>query len=572
MQQNLLKYTLLFITLFAFYAAFAGTKNPVDTGSVWCKEFVKTSENTLQERHHLELFWQKRGYLFAKADSVTPLKICIQLGRKMERFWLLLPLMANTDTFLTDANGCLSYMDNVLKQHENTGYPFAKTVWVPVCETSTDIWLRLETVLGPYYKLDSLIPGNLTFKNRLYKRAARVVLGQPYNEAALQLLLVRLSAMEGILPSGVGIDLTIVNGRLLAQLPVYKGVKNQFAGLLGLATSAVGKTQITGEVSGRFYNLFGQGADGNIEWRSFKARSQELKMGVGLPYILGTPFITALHLGFEKYDTIYTIFSPSVQFRFPLNAKSIFFVGIDQTNRTRIFADENIVRNFHQLPDNPSSRNSLVQLGFESRTIYPGTLPRKGYSIQIGGKAGYRTYVEDARIAAITWTASAGQTENVFDSLKRVGKFKTPQFRIEYNLSAFVPLSKLLVFKFAAQGFEFRTPVVYFNELTRFGGLKNVRGFNEQSIFANQMHSATLEIHAMAGDAGFFGPFYNFAWYNNQSNTGNSGDGILQGVGIVSGIKTAAGILQIIWAVGKTNTQPLALNNSKFHFGISNSF
>jgi hypothetical protein len=50
------------------------------------------------------------------------------------------------------------------------------------------------------------------------------------------------------------------------------------------------------------------------------------------------------------------------------------------------------------------------------------------------------------------------------------------------------------------------------------------------------------------------------------------GSDFLQGIGITSAIKTGAGILQIVWALGKNSEQSYVLNNSKFHFGISNSF
>ncbi len=554
-------------------AAWAASHLPyTDTGKIVCRNVTKPSENKAALRNAINLNWQKKGYLLARTDSSGPLQICTHTGPKPDSVWLLLPGNGtnHSDTILSEVENAMDILEAVLVRHENTGYPFAKARWVPVEESARKLTLQLLLTPGDFYVLDTVETGKAHFSNGFLRRAAGVKTGEAYNHSQMLQLQTRIAALEGFTAQRQQTVLQVENGKLHALLPVNKAARDQVNALVGVATNPDGKVLFTGEAMGRFYNLFKNGVAGSFEWRSFKARSQEMKITAGIPYLLGVPFITNLMVSLEKYDTLYTIFNRGFQLRFPLSARSSLVVGGFFGTRTRIFADVATVKNFRQLPDNPSSRNENFQLGFESSNLTPGEIPTKGYRIRIMGAAGFRRYVQDAQLAAITWVSASGVTENVYDSLKRTGNFRTPQYRLDYDFSGYIPLSRFIVCRLAASGFQFQAPVVYFNELTRFGGIKNVRGFNEQSIFANQMHSATAELHLIAGKAGYIGPFYNAAWFQNQTVGGSKG--VLQGFGIVSGIKTGAGILQIIWAVGKTGQLPFALNNSKFHFGISNTF
>jgi hypothetical protein len=543
-----------------------------DTGKTICKEFTNKNANTKANRTLWETEWQLKGFLFAFADSTAPLKACLKTGRFIDSFYLIHTLGAKKDTFLTKAGDLNNLVEAELRNYQNQGYPFVFCKIVPFYEGKNTIIFELKTEPENYYLLDSVLTDRMQLNPALFYRAARVKTKQPYNESALQLLIARLGVLEGFKPLGTKPILSIYNQKLIAQLPILKTARDQFSGLLGLATNADGRVLLTGEVAGRFYNLFRSGTYSNFEWRSFKARSQEMHIDMGLPYLFGLPFVSQFAFGIEKYDTLYSILRAGIRFRFPISSQSAFVLGYDRINRTRIFADENWVRAFHQLPDNPSSVSQSFHLGFESHTVYPGDLPHAGYFISINANAGIREYVEDARIAGIYWPNKAGIRENVFDSLKRTGKFKSPQIRYEYNLAQYIPVFDFLVLKLGAQGFQYIAPVVYFNELNRIGGIKSIRGFNEQSIFASTMHSASAELRVMLGNSGYFGPFYNVGYYENKSRLAQQGHDVLQGIGIASGIRTAAGILQIIWALGSSSQQPFAFNNSKFHFGISSSF
>lgn len=556
---------------YAFANGFLSAKS-VDSSNLVCHDLPKNTLQTSTVRNNLVVQYQKKGFLYAFADSVSPSRICVTKGMKVDSVILIVPKPGGWDTVLTTAMVAADWLEITLGRLENTGYPFGKVKLMPLQERANVLVFKLQVETGVYYNLDSIATGNALLSKGFLKRAAGIAPGMVFNQSKLVLLQNRISALDGFVSEGENQELRIVNSKLLAMLPVRKIKTDQINGLVGVATNPDGKVLFTGEAMGKFYNLFKNGVSAAFEWRSFKARSQEMYLSASLPYLFGVPFVSNFKVSFEKFDTLYTIFNRGVQFRFPISNNKSLFVGFQAISRTRIFADVETVKNLRQLPENPSANSSSFQLGFESSNLLPGEIPVKGYQFSFMGSAGFRSYVQDAELAAIRWISSAGVSENVFDSLKRTGNFKAPQYKLDYSISGYLPLSKIFVLKLSAVGFQFHAPVVYFNELTRFGGIKNLRGFNEQSIFANQMHSGAIELHLMAGKTGYIGPFYNFAWYRNQSISVTAGSDFLQGLGITSAIKTGAGILQIVWALGKTGKQSYVLNNSKFHFGISNSF
>jgi outer membrane protein assembly factor BamA len=133
-------------------------------------------------------------------------------------------------------------------------------------------------------------------------------------------------------------------------------------------------------------------------------------------------------------------------------------------------------------------------------------------------------------------------------------------------------LGRFLVLANRVMGEEIALPRMFFSELSRWGGLNSLRGFNEQSIFANSFHLAMTELRFMTGTAGFIAPFFSVARYVNKTAVGGPAFGMPYSTGIAASVKTAVGILQICWALGSDQGVPPKLNNSKFHMGIGSTF
>jgi translocation and assembly module TamA len=112
---------------------------------------------------------------------------------------------------------------------------------------------------------------------------------------------------------------------------------------------------------------------------------------------------------------------------------------------------------------------------------------------------------------------------------------------------------------------------LFYNDLFRLGGLNSIRGFNERNFFASWYLTGTLEYrYLFDNDSQLFffldssGLGYDIQDQKYRDHPFGFGGGFT--------LSTRAGLLHIIYALGKSSGQPLGLNYSKIHIGYSNRF
>jgi hemolysin activation/secretion protein len=112
---------------------------------------------------------------------------------------------------------------------------------------------------------------------------------------------------------------------------------------------------------------------------------------------------------------------------------------------------------------------------------------------------------------------------------------------------------------------------IFFNELFRIGGLKTLRGFDEQSIFASQYGILNVEWRYLVQQNSNFVLFWNGAWYKNEGRKPAISD-TPWGAGLGLNIETGSGIFSLYYATGKQFDNPLEFRTAKIHFGFINYF
>lgn len=566
MLPRLISFLFIFVISLSWFQA-AGQS--VASDPVYIKLRDKTV-NTRNYRNALATVYQKKGYLLAFADSLAPDSISLYKGRLFTNVIIDWPA-EGLNKALIQAKDLGTLGEQWLVTAENTGYPYAILKYQVADQTDSAVHIRVVADKGDLYQTDSLFYGEIELSDRFVRWCRGNLEGDIYNHRGMLNLLERLEYVDGI---GCGPEplLRIENAALKVYLPVYRVSRDHISGIVGLATQPDGRPVFTGELNARFYNMFRAGVHSSFEWRSFRARSQEMKIRGSLPFLLGTPFVTRFAISLEKFDTLYSNFSRGLELTVPIRRKQSLVIGTTITDRMRIWADKATVENFRRLPDNPAARNGYYYLGFEYRNLREGDLPVKGGGISLRGGAGVRRLLRDASLEGIRWTNAAGVVENIYDSLDRSGLLRTSNYRLDGSAFRFTRLGKMVVLKTAAEGHLYYAPTVYFNELERYGGIKNIRGFTEQSIFASEFVMGTLELRFQSGNAGFIGPFYHLGRFRDRSGLSSPGSGWLHGTGISAAIQTGSGVLHLAWALGKSGSQPLAFNQSRFHFGIATTF
>jgi len=466
-------------------------------------------------------------------------------------------------------NDYMVFQDSWLWVQLQTGYPFASYRCIPDSVIGNTVYVSCDRQLGPLCLYDSIITNDLRLSGYFLSKVGSLVPGLPFNENEVQQFRSKMLAADGYALKSDMIP-SFHYGCFVLDYGVIRQKRDRLSGLLGLATQANQKPVVTGEADAAFYDLFGHGVSLYARWRRFQARSQELFTGTELPYLLGTPFVTGLHFGLEKFDTVYTRFRQTAMLRFPASRQWRWGLGVERTGITGLGIDKNFVKSQRSLPLNAPSRATSYMASIEKVNLQMAVFARQGWSMKVETGVGNRSWLRDAGISSITWKNAEGKSENIYDSLQRTGKLKQTTIKLRYFGSGYLPVVRSWVIFFSLQGEVYKAPNINFAELSRWGGINSIRGFNEQRIFANAFHMANVEFRFMAGPSGFVAPFISGALYRNATLLQN-GINRLYSLGLAGGLKTGAGILKFAWALGNEENG-LDFRDAKFHLGLSNAF
>ena len=105
------------------------------------------------------------------------------------------------------------------------------------------------------------------------------------------------------------------------------------------------------------------------------------------------------------------------------------------------------------------------------------------------------------------------------------------------------------------------------NELARIGGLKSLRGFNENFYFAKDYLLSRLELRQYFEQRSYFMLFYDAMYLHSLTDTSYP-----QGFGLGLNLNTSNGLFTFATAIGKESNLPMDFANIKVHIGYSSRF
>ena len=144
------------------------------------------------------------------------------------------------------------------------------------------------------------------------------------------------------------------------------------------------------------------------------------------------------------------------------------------------------------------------------------------------------------------------------------------QWTLEGEIGRFWRIGKKATLLNHLQGGIVQSDNLVLSDLYRVGGLKSLRGFNENNYYTSDYATYTLEYRYFTDESSYVLLFANQGYIVNKLNNNFTDWPIGFGTGI--SFSTKAGIFQFIYAMGYAKDQPLSLNLSKIHFGLVSRF
>ncbi len=462
--------------------------------------------------------------------------------------------------------------ERIIEYYEDIGYPFAQVSLQHVDISNNMVKGDLIVNKGPLYHIDSVrIFGKAKIKNLFLQHYLDVSNNSIYNADKIKKIGTRIEQLpylQQVQPS----DVTMLGSGSVLNLYLAPKRSSEINVLVGfLPNTVTGKTQVTGDVHLNLKNALGQGENILVNWQQLQAQSPRLNLGYNHPYIFNSRYGIDATFDLLKRDSSYLQLDAIIGLQYLLSVSqtaTIFY----QSERSYLLSggvDTNSVLLSKTLPPNIDVGSGNFGVSYSFINTNYRLNPRKGNELAITGAAGIKKVNRNNDIINLK-----DPSDPSFNYASLYDSIQLKSYRIKLQLAAahYLPLGKASALKTAVNVGWYQSPQIFRNELFQIGGYRLLRGFDEESIYANKYAVATIEYHYLVGTNSYLFGFSDAALTQTKfESTKFSNQFISVGAGLA--FETKFGLLNLSYAIGKRNDVKFDIaNSSKIHFGYINYF
>ncbi len=457
-------------------------------------------------------------------------------------------------------------MEKILDICEETGYPFA-SVFLDSIDflTNDSVTAKLAVNLNKRFWIDTIkIVSKFELSQKYLQNFLDIKKGDVFKRSKVNSIpqmienipFAKLKDPPGVIFFGnqVSINLDLIPQQV-----------NRFDFLLGFQRGDISdqkKYKLTGDVMAEMINKIGRGERLFFNYKNLAKGKQELNIQANYPYVLDMPFGVDTKLEIFLNEKEYRDVSINLgllyllkmnnSINFYWNKKSSRLLGVDTV---KILSSSKLPEQIDVVTDNFGAGLYYSQLDYNFN-------PTKGFVFKVDASAGFRKIIPNREITAIEGFSSA------YDSLKQ----KTYMLNLLAGIDYFFRFTRNIVLKTGnSTGVKLTQNALYRNELFRLGGLKLLRGFEENEVLSDFYSIASVEIRLLISKNSYFYFFSDYAILRNPFNEKQKWD---RPYGVGGGItfETKAGLLQLVAATGSQYGNPLNLRNPNVHIGYTSLF
>lgn len=544
------------------------------------KTDFRSREELFGYLRQLPSFLQARGYLAASVDSIaehdTVIVAFLFAGRQYrwqevnirEEDRALLNELGFTTFTVFDASVISTLPARIVDHFQENGFPFAKVKWDSIRLHNDQVSATLTIDKGPLYRLDSIA---LFGPAKISKPFLLKHLGLPadgiYKRSVLEKIdqhLLELPYLQQQQPWSI----TMRTSGYVLNFYLQPKKSNLVDALIGFLPSSQqnnGKLLLTVDANVLLRNAFGSGETIDFNWEQIQPKSPRLHLNYQQPFIFRSQFGTDLAFQLYKKDSSFLNINGSlgVQYRLGDNQSAGVSFQLQRTNLLDV--DTNSIRFNKRLPDIVDLDNVGIGLQYSFNNTNYRFNPRKGSSVNLVSAVSQKRI---RRNNAITQIRDGSFNYNsLYDSLD----LDSYQLRVRLDAAHYFPIKKRAVLKTALNAGLLQTPDYFRNEMFQLGGYRLLRGFDEESIFANRFAVVTLEYRYLVGTNSYFFGFSDIGYTHFSTQRSSLSDTWL-GLGAGMAAETKQGIFNISFATGKRAGVNFNLRQSKIHFGYTSFF
>ncbi len=481
--------------------------------------------------------WVEQGFLYASMDSV---------GFNADTTFYNLWLGPKQDLHKRTAKRLLR-REKELSKYWNSGYPFAQMVPDSIYYSGEGkILTSFKITKGPLILFDSLrVFGDVNYGKSYLHSAAGIKPLEEFSERRYQEISARLSKMKSARLKRTP-DIGFAGGKATVILNLEKQKADKFEGILGILPSQESNTtEVTGYINLELNNLFRSGKQFYFNWNRFAPSAQSLDLHYGHPFFLQSPVELISNFSLLRQDSLFVKRDFSLTFSLPINQSIDFFMTLS-TKASDILGAE---------PD------SNLGLDYRLTDYRPG--------LRVGNNLFNRSYLEGFQGQLAFGFGDKQIRRNqlfpieVYDTVR----LRSSNYELDLSLSGQkVVGSKMTLFSKLHVGLLEGQEILR-NEFYRIGGLRSLRGFNENTFFAQRFGKLQSELRIF-----FESSSYLFALIDLATIETAEDNFVTNSIGGGLSLQIESGHFEFVFAMGAIDQFAFDFQSTKVHFGYSITF
>lgn len=446
-------------------------------------------------------------------------------------------------------------MEALISASENTGYPFASVQLDSLQRADNHFRASLHLKPGPYISFDTIkVVGDSKVKTKFLSNFLQIRYGYAFSQKKVKEGVSQIKTLPYLRWAGEP-ELSFQNEQATLYLPLSDRKINSLDGIIGFLPNELegGKMLVTGQLDISLFNLGGTGRNYELHWQSFNQQSQSLLIAGWEPLLFGTTIDLGAKFSLLKEDTTF------LNRDFRLEFGSRILTGGYLKFFTRRQAGDLLavsgLGDLTQLPNAGDFRFNNYGIGYRHLLLDDVFFPRRGMAAELEFSIGNKNILQNTAIPPEVYTDIEMKS-------------------LQYYLTAYIEKHFYILPQWGIWsrlgGGLVQNQNLFLNDLFRLGGLRTIRGFNENFFFTNRYVYINVEPRFYFDTYSYFMIFADLGGLENsvlalpRDNTFSAGMGL--------SLETGNGIFNFVYGLGRSNTQDFAFNLSKIHFGYTGRF
>ena len=423
-------------------------------------------------------------------------------------------------------------LEEISNQLEQKGYSFAEVSLYNTKIKEGILFADLQILPASKRSIQKVVvKGYEKFPSSYIKHFLKIDAQTPFQKATLREVSKKIAALPFVTETKPAATLFKKDSTLL-YLYLKKKQNSSFDGLINFNANEAGKIELQGYLDIQLQSIFNKGEELALLWNRFDQKRQELKIKTTTPFLLNSPISNRLEFSLYKQDSSFLNTNFKTDFNIYLNERLQLGVDVEWSSSQTTLIDNS--------PGNTAAFSSQ----FAGLTLH--------YTIPLND-------VFSSQKINLRINPQFGQrTSNIATS---------NQFKIDLFASYLFEISPRNRFYLANTTGYLNSDSYLTNELYRIGGVKSIRGFNEQSIFASKYSFFTFEYHFLTSPTSFAYMLTDFGKFQDLNSTKK-----IYGIGSGYQFKANNTLVNLSYTVGKINSQKLDVKQSKISLNLTTFF